>query len=274
MAIIVHGATRAHPSEEWVDLAIGLPDQNGNPFELVKLNWINKVNAPNARTHGFEDAIIQRGSQGAPKITYRKPGSVEWQKTTLNTYFGVVPRTQWNMTVLAHHYYEGLWEINDPSIRVEVKRMADEIEAALPEDLKTYNKKRRADMHRNRYESEASFRAPIAAPTSENKRAQAEHVQRAMDINKREREIRERERELERRERRLLGLEDSEVGFNLNDATKDTLMAMHMPELRKVCRHELKIALNNRESKEEVVARILATKRVAEENTGPEEVTG
>lgn len=262
MAIIVYGATRGHPTEEWIEEAIGLPDQNGNPFELIKLNWTNKRNAPDVRTHGFEDAIIQKGTRGTPSITYRKPGSANWQKTRLGVYFAVVPRTKWNLNVLAHHFYENLWEIDDPEVRITVKMMADKIESSLPEDLKEYNSRRRLDMHRNRYETEDAFKAPQHAPVGGSPQADAEMAQRTIDFNKRMRELREREKRLEMRERRLLGLEAPEPGAPEID--RAPLEAMKVADLRQMCRHELNMAVSNHETKDGIIDKILEAKALAQ----------
>jgi len=263
--VIVYGATKQHPTDEWIELAKGIPDAYGNPFTLIKLNWnSSRANTPNSKSHGFEDAIIRK-ERGVPTITYREPGCAQWQKSPLGLYFSYVPKTRHNLIVLAHHFYDGLWEIDDEVIRAEVEVLAKKIEEGLSTEWKEFNDRRREDMHRNRFETVSEQRAPVPIH-SEDSKLNLNLTQKSMDLHKKEQELARREKLLREKEK-AIAAKSNELNTHYS---REALEVMEFQKLKKVARDEYGIELDPKATKVIVIDSIL---EATGNKTEPEKVT-
>lgn len=198
--IIVKGATRAEPSEMWISLAKGLPDQYGNPFTLVKINAL-KNTTHNARTQGFEDVIIEKNARGKVSISYRAQGCAVWLRTPLGTFYSEIPKTPHNMQVLVESFYDEVWEIDDVILRAEIKREADKLEESLTPKEKEFNRLRRLAGKRNALENPSDVRGEMTPkPGNVENRLQS---QKSIDLYKKEQELNERAKVIKDKELRL-----------------------------------------------------------------------
>lgn len=145
MSIIVYGASRRYPSEDIIKHAIGVEDDRGNPFQLITLDWNpKKKNAHQAKTKGFEDAIITFEENGI-SITYRLPGTAQWFINDFSRrLYAQIPYTKHNMSVLGSHYDEGLWTIREQRFRDAAQVIWERIKATMKrEELEEHVKRMR-----------------------------------------------------------------------------------------------------------------------------------
>lgn len=256
--IIVKNATRQMPAEKWIDQVIGLTDERGNPFQIVRLTSLRPC-VTYSKTAGFEDAIISTRA-GKPHISYRSEGSAQWMRTIMGTFQAIVPITDHNLKVLAGSFYDKLWEINDAQIKTLVKRMADAIEAKMSPELKEFNKKRREELHRKQFDN-PGVSTPSSVLEADLDRQDKAADAREMELVARESDLRKREMALQAREAsisRLVG----EGPFE-SPITRESLDLMLFAELRTMARTVYKLKPKMTATKGDIIDMILA--RIAED---------
>ena len=136
----------------WKDQARGVIDEYGNPFRIIKLRWRNTPNhrcADYQKTSGFEDAIIKQDNQKNIMIKYRQGGNVMWTRPPggVGGFTGELAVTPKNMSKLAAHVRNGLWDIIDDDIRVVVEGMYRKREAVMDPATKKFNEAWYRAMH-------------------------------------------------------------------------------------------------------------------------------
>lgn len=258
--IIVKGANRAHPSEEWIELALGEEDQYGQPFELITLRWNNSRHhkmTDYVKTRGFEDTIISSNRRGEISIRYRPNGSIMWYRPNnkVARWIGKLAKTAKNMRLLAKMYRDKLWRIQDPYVDAQVRAMSEKLWESMPKDQKNYNEQRIEMMHTNHLEKELKAPGSIVSPEIEKEDLREEKREQF----KARKELERREKEIARKEQRLTSLEAEEIrkGKEPVQFHEGYLSGMKIYELRKLAKKH-KIHLPATAKKVDLVKAILA----------------
>jgi hypothetical protein len=92
-----------------IELATGMTDELGNPFELIELTPLK----PTRKIDGFQNAYIYiTGGDSTPKIKYgpRSQGNIEFVQNELGISIGKVAKTPQNMEMLAATYHDKVWK--------------------------------------------------------------------------------------------------------------------------------------------------------------------
>ena len=294
--IIVKGARNkdGQRTEDYLAAAAGEQDEYGNPFRAIRLRWRSTRyhrNGPNAKSRGFEDAVISVSrSTGNLKITYRKSGSATWSRgvSGVGAYFALVPRTQHNLGRLAKCYEDKLWEIVDSDVDAEVKAMSDKFwadMAAHDESMKDaegnypkgytpeveYNRERIRRMHVLPSEDLDSNLAPVGHELEHEK---AVVDDKAKINNRREMELVKREAELAKRERDLIAAnakiaaEFAPVGTGYS---AESMGGLKMHEVKKIARADFGLRIPPEMKKDEIISRILEKQTLGDKT--PQEET-
>lgn len=258
--IIVKGATRAHPSEEWIELALGEEDQYGQPFEIVELRWNNSPHhkmADYAKTRGFEDTIISSSRRGEISINYRSNGSIMWYRpnSRVARWVGKLAKTAKNMRLLAKMYRDRLWRISDPYVEAQVRAMSEKMWESMPDDQRKFNEARIRQMHTDHLEGDLKAPDSIVSPDVEKediREEKREQFRARMDLERREKEI-------ARKEQRLTKLEAEEIrkGKEPVQYHEGYLSGMKIYELRKIAR-KWNITIPTTAKKPDIVKAILS----------------
>jgi len=148
-AIVESG--RDIPESRIVELAEHERDEFGKSFTLIRLLAIPRDNrGTGARFHevGYQDAFITVDSNSGIRIKYGPEGrgDVMFEKNELGKLISVLPKTPWNMEVLASSMLgwqerkeQPAWKIMDADIEDEAKSLMKKLPqpkkvAAAPED--------------------------------------------------------------------------------------------------------------------------------------------
>lgn len=187
----------------WKDYARGTIDIYGNPFRILKLNWGGGKLHPNtdyAKTRGFEDAIIGKNRRtGGFKITYRRNGSIMWQRPPGNVgpFFGELADTPYNREKLAAMYGDKLWTIQDQDIEVVVRAMYKKRLEAMDKTTLDFNRLRINGMHTHRLKDDVQLEgAPIEAERKNLDEVQKNIRLQQVEIDKKSIELKNREEKL------------------------------------------------------------------------------
>jgi hypothetical protein len=247
-AMGVEGPRSQFTTEKMINAALGVRDEYGNRFELIRLKS-NKVLASNTRTHGYEDAIISRGAKGMT-IKYRTPGDIKWVRNEFGMASASIPRTPHNMKRLAHAYYDKDWEIEEASIDSIVKGMADKINSELSPEDRELNAKIKAGQKITGFGMRAAQVVRPAAEEIQNERERA--------LAAREKELREREMAIAEKERAVIEIESkAAVVSGASSYQESALRTMKLPELRKIARRDFGVQGTQIMDKEAAITAIL-----------------
>jgi hypothetical protein len=256
MIIVKLKSNKTLTADYWKDQAKGIKDEYGNPFRIIRLRWINTRehrNTEYSKTRGFEDAIINKGGDEGFKITYRKNGSIMWQRPPGNVgpFYGEVAYTPYNIEKLSAMYGDRLFTIADADIDAICKAKYEERVKNMGDAARNFNKKRIAAMHTMYVETD------IKAPEVSNiDKKGIEDQNRDIVIEKRELEI--KRLELEEREKRLNEKEARMAGEGLSPVqySKEYLIGLKLHELKKVAK-ENGIDIEKTSTKDELVNAIV-----------------
>lgn len=245
------------PASYWKKQAIGTIDQYGNPFRIITLKWNSNVlhkNTEYTKTRGFEDAVIDKNqSTGDFKITYRRNGSVMWQKPDggVGAYVGEMPLTQYNIQKLASHYGDKLWFIVDPDIEAQVKIMYEKRINEMSKEAKKFNDTRVRMMHTSDVDPSVNSRFEI--PVDENITTEKHRTLSVKEIElaKKEAILAEKEKALAEKEKALVN-----AGSSLTAYGKSYLMSQTIASLRKHCK-ELSIEFSMDDKRGDLVDMIM-----------------
>jgi len=197
MAIIAMNATKARPAERIKQLALGMEDQYGNPFEIIHLKWIQKRrNTEYSKTRGFEDTIIAMNPTGDLEISYRRPGSIQWVRPDgIGPYTAEVAKTPYNMRKLATMYGDQIWTINEKNVNAEVKAIYEKIVENMPMAEKQFNE------HRIKSMNSTAYGNPLAMP---KRKDNDELLEQKREVAIKEMELKEREAIIKEREEKII----------------------------------------------------------------------
>ena len=268
-------ASRAHPAEEWIAMAVGVTDPYGNPFQLIELLW-NKGNklrraTEYMKTRGdIDDTIITADEvDGGVKISYRKNGSVMWiRKNGIGPYVGELARTPKNIQFLVTNYRDGDWTIKAPlSVENEVRALYEKWYEGLTDAQKDAEEKR-IRLKNTHYQARRD--EPIQ-PVVADKAIEAE---RAKSLAIREAQLNDRELELEAREKALLDADAGLIkeGGKVTTYSKRYLSGLRHTEIKTIAKN-LGIATKNTDKSETVINMIVESQKPPV-STDPEKVTG
>jgi len=257
--IIVKNATRAHPSEEWMEVARGEIDEYGEPFQLIELQWLNTPlhrMTEYAKTRGFEDTIITANTKtGGVKINYRENGSVMWlRKKGIGPFTGLLAKTPKNMRRLASHFEDRLWKIMDPVIASEVKALWDSLKEKMTEKDLQFHNDRITSTHSSK--SETSIPGYVARLPAEDSATQIAEDRRQLnlqmvELKRRELEVAEREGSLNKSK-----IESIAAGEAPSKYGQVYLEKLKMHEIRSLAR-KMGIPVDGADKKTTIVQRVL-----------------
>lgn len=258
MGIIVINPTRRHKTDDLIQASIGMEDARGNPFQIVTLDWNQKrPNAHNAKTRGFEDALITRLERGL-KIEYRLPGCAVWLLNDLTmTFHAKIPYTKHNMAILGSHFGDGLWTVRERMFRDQAKIIYDGIRDAMTPEQRAEDDKRVKGMHTSMFDKPEDApdlrdfsgggeqdKTQVLAERSELIKLQAK-LDAQLDQIKSEREwIEGKVADLQRR------------GIMLSTHSEESLGKMHIAEIRTLAKKS-GIKWKSSDKKDELIAKIL-----------------
>ena len=237
--------------------AIGSVDSLGNPFRIIKLKWNSNIlhkNAEYAKTRGFEDAVIAKDqTTGDFKITYRRNGSVVWQKPEggVGAYEAELPATPYNIQKLVSHYGDKLWFIVDPDIEAAVKIEYEKRVAAMSKEAKEFNKNRVHKMHISDVDvkTDVKFEIPVDEKVTQEKTRNLSVKE--IELAKKEAELNAKAQALAEKEKALVN-----AGSALTGYSKNYLMEQAIGTLRKHCK-ELGIEYVQDQKKGDLVEMIM-----------------
>ena len=258
--VIVKGATRARPSEMWIEEAKGYQDSYGEPFELIELIWNNQPGSKHkmssyAKTRGFEDAVIETRN-GNIRITYRPNGSAVWaKKNGIGSYKAYVPKTLKNLKRLANNYRDNLWTISDARINNIVKEISDKIWDQMPEETVKFNEARIKSMHTGEHEKGMDIFRDI----EKNKIAQESAVlsEERRELAKKKIELERLEAELRAKHKQVLEDEIKAIPEIKGSYTKTDLQALSFYDIKKLARKEFGMTHDPSLKHEEIIEYIL-----------------
>lgn len=245
------------PASYWKQQAIGSIDAYGNPFRIIKLKWNSNVlhkNSEYAKTRGFEDAVIDKNqSTGDFKITYRRNGSITWQKPDggVGAYWGELPLTQYNIQKLVSHYGDKLWFIVDPDIEAQVKILYEKRIAGMSKAAKTFNENRVMLMHKSDVDVKSDVKFEIPVDNNVIQEKQRSLSVKEIELAKKEALIAQKEKELADKEKALVNAGSALAGYG-----KNYLIGQTIATLRKHCK-ELGIEYGTEHKKGDLVEMIM-----------------
>lgn len=273
--IIVKNASKAHPSEKWIALAMGEIDPYGNPFQLIELSWNKGLRLRRAaeylKTRGdIDDTIITADTtNGGIEIRYRQNGSVMWvQKEGIGPYTGQLARTPKNIAFLVANYKDGDWTIKSPlTVENEVRVLWEKWFNSLTESQQKAENDRIKSKHTHyQARKDEPYMAPPADKVVEGERAKS--------LTLKEIELKERELALEKREKALLVKDEERLiaGGSVTTYSREFLQAKTFHELKAFAK-EIGIPHLRPDSADVLINRILESQKPAV-STEPEKVTG
>lgn len=259
MVIVKMKVNRQITAAHWVGMAVGVEDEYGNPFRIIKLRWnpsrVHK-NTEYAKTRGFEDAIISKDPKtGGVKITYRRNGSIMWTRPMgIGFFMGELPQTPMNMAKLCSHYGDKLWTILDADIDVIVKKMYEERKKNQTPAMAEFDKGRLSRMHTMTHERNDKDTSAPEIPLDIEK----------IDVQEKNRLNQIRQTELDKRNE-ALNMKEAALNQKAADMvgdgvapvvyTMDYLNGQKLFKLRKLCT-ELKLKYAPTDKKEDLIKRI------------------
>ncbi len=247
---------------DYIEMATGVEDQYGNPFEIIDLQWISSRlhrNTDYSKSRGFEDAIIEfpRGSE-LPRIRYRQNGSIHWMRNTpgRGPFRGQVPKTPKNMQRLAKTYGWKQWKILNPAIDAEVRALHDAWWKSLPDEQR--------DVVKNQirlYNTLPSEKDQIGneIPYEDSRQQQADLTEEQRQLIIKRKELDEREARILEREMKVNHAQASktaETGL-AGQMTSQMLDSMKMHEIRKLGRQMTGTSIPASMKKHEIIDLIL-----------------
>ena len=254
MAIYAKGATRNRPTELIIKAAMDsrIQDSDGNPFEIITLTS-TVARAEGTSTIGFQDTfVVVEGN--SLTIEHRGEGRLQW----MNPEFGGMPKaqiakTKRNMDMLAGHYFDGLWTIDDRMIDAEAKAEADKMRAGMSEEVLEFEKNRISALKTSKNGGKLVGRkgTTIDDQVIENTKNTLENDKKELI-------------------KQGLGLESkkAEIEKSITQAVKDgdhltkygenELKGIQLFKLRSIARKQLGLTIIDTEKKPEVIAKILA----------------
>ncbi len=224
-------------SEFWKSKAKGTKDQYGNPFRIITLHWLFTRMRPMAdyvKTRGFEDAVISKNeATGGFKITYRRNGSVMWQRAPggVGPFFGEVAVTPYNLKKLASMYNDKLWTIVDADIDQVVKALYLKRFAKMPDEVKKFNEDRIAAMNSHRTSIDIKLGD---APVSQTEREAFEEEQRKLEVGKQE--LAKKQAEVKTQEKTIIDnvVKDIENGVSPVEYSEEYLSKVGFNDRKKI----------------------------------------
>jgi hypothetical protein len=265
MVIVKMKVNRQITAAHWVGMAVGVEDEYGNPFRVIKLRWNpNRMHKMTeyAKTRGFEDAIISKDPKtGGVKITYRTNGSIMWMRPMgIGFFMGEVAQTPKNMAKLASHYGDKLWTILDADIDVIVRKMYEERKKNQTKEMADYDMKRINRMHTATHEHKENNTSAPELPLDIEKMDVHEKNRlnqiKQVELDKRNEALNMKEAALNKKAADMVGDGVAPVTY-----TMDYLTAQKLFKLRKLCT-EVKVKWENSDKKEDLI------KRITEKQTG------
>lgn len=257
MVIVKLKVSTKLPASYWKNQAIGSIDSYGNPFRLIRLKWnatILHKNSEYAKTRGFEDAVIdQNKTTGDFKITYRRNGSITWQKPDggVGPYWGEIPLTQYNIQKLVSHYGDKLWFIVDPDIEAQVKILYAKRLEEMPKEAKKFNETRVRMMHTSDVDRDTDAKYEVPVDTKITIEKQRSLSVKEIELAKKAAELEAKEKALAEKEKALVNAGSALTGYG-----KNYLMDQTIATLRKHCK-ELAIEFGTEHKKGDLVDMIL-----------------
>lgn len=261
MIIVKLKVNRSLTADHWKGMAMGVPDEYGNPFRIIKLRWnlsrLHKM-TDYVKTRGCEDAIIgQNRATGDIKITYRQQGSIMWQRPAggVGLFVGEIAYTPKNMTLLARSYGDRLWTIIDQDINEQVKILYQKIVDGMTPQEVELNVKRVSGTHRMAMDGENTAIKGVE-PSMEGEKMTMIEQRRLNQIEKQD------------LDKRRIALEEKEKGINqrFGEAIADGAMPVVYQEeylnkqklldLRKIST-QMKVTWAEKDHKEDLVKRII-----------------
>lgn len=227
-------------AQTWKDQAVGIIDEYGNPFRLIKLRWNltqkHKM-SDYGKTRGFEDAVLNKDSKtGGIKITYRRPGSIMWERLNgIGAFMGEVPETPTNMNLLASHYGDKLWTIIDRDIDEIVKKMYEVRRGKETPELKAFNDQRIAKLHTHHFDSGKDVKIPELSPeVSKKEIEERERINRIEESKLKQRKLAldAKEKEITEKNKGLI-----DEGYLPVVYQKEYLDSQKLFALRKICKN-------------------------------------
>jgi len=271
MAIICFGASLKHPSSEIVELAIGVEDKRGNPFELITLDWNRKKkNTHLAKTRGFEDAVITLNDSGIT-VDYRLPGCATWIMNDITKQFTArVPYTPHNMAVLGSHFGDGLWTIRDIGKRNQAQVIYEKIREQMS------STQRENDDLRQKGHFISMFDVKDGVPVLDNYKASGDDPVNIMtqktDLAKKEAALSEKERAIDVKmawmEKKIAELQSQ--GIMLASYSQESLSEKNIGELRTLAK-QLGMKISNTDKKEGLIVKILRNQYEGMPSSGNDE---
>jgi hypothetical protein len=269
MAIYCRGARPNKPSEEILEAALGEEDENGVPFEIIKLK-ATRIEANYTSVHGCQDTFIEQESHIPGRtftIYHRDEGRVRWLKGK----FGGLPqailaKTEKNLHFLASHFYDGIFVITDRVIKAEVEARAKKLQAAMSEKEKEKQATRIKEAHTHKEGGPLPARGGMTVE-------KIEQTEERKALDARKRELDEREQGIDQKEenlaKRVVDTTEAEIKVVHE---RGELEAMNMGQLKKLARGYYKLKFPETTKKAEILEMIFKPVAPAEEPV--QQVTG
>lgn len=262
MVVVKMKVTRSITADHWKSMAMGVIDEYGNAFRLIKLRWnltANHKMAEYAKTRGFEDAVIGRNQRtGDISVTYRKQGSAMWQRPIggVGPFMAEVPQTPRNMNTLAAMYGDKLFTIIDADISEIVKAMHEKKLGDMSFDTRKFNEKRIRGMHVSALEAHEDRDTKTPELPVDVERLSVTEQNRLNQIK--DAELKQREEMIKIKEKELTGFQAANVSDGvLPSAYSDTyLQGLKLFQIRKLSK-ELGVKAETSETKEALIKKIL-----------------
>jgi len=269
MVVVKMKVTRSITADHWKQMALGVIDEYGNAFRLIKLRWNNTPNhrmTEYAKTRGFEDAVIGRDNKtGDIAITYRRNGSAMWQRPIggVGPFMAEVPQTPRNMSLLASMYGDKLFTIVDADINEIVKGMYEQKVDDMNHDTKKFNERRIRGLHVSALEANDKDDGKAPELPVDVERLSVTEQNRLNQIK--EQELAKKEEVLKLKEKELTGFQKDIVadGVLPSQYNERYLSGLKIFQLRKLAK-ELGVNWKPDEKKESIIRRVLK-RQVGEE---------
>ena len=261
MIIIKLKVNKQITADHWKQMAIGTPDEYGNPFRIAKLRWtknpMHKM-AEYTKTRGFEDAIISQDRRtGDISVSYRRSGSIMWTRPIggVGPFMGEVPVTPKNLQRLAAMYGDKLWTIMDADIDKQVRAMYEKMRSEMTPEQIAFDDRRIRGMHRSSLEKEDKEAKGPEIPLAAEKLSIAEQNRlnqlKAMDLAKREEALNMKEAALNSKVEEVIERGGSPVTYG-----REYLAARKIHEIRKIAK-EVGTTFEPNETKEAIITKII-----------------
>lgn len=269
MIVVKMKVNRSITADHWKNMAIGVTDEYGNAFRIIKLRWNNTAMhkmSEYSKTRGFEDAVIGRNPRnGDIAITYRKVGSAMWQRPVggVGPFMAEVPQTPRNMSLLASMYGDKLFSIIDADINEIVKSMYEKKVEDMSFDTRKFNEKRIRGMHVSALEAHEDRDTKTPELPVDVERLSVTEQNRLNQIKAQE--LAQREEALKLKEKEITGFQSASVldGVLPSQYSEQYLGGMKIFQLRKLAK-ELGLRWAADEKKDGLIRRILK-RQVGEE---------